>query len=270
MESNKELLLASFSALAAVLYLYTAWKQLLRLEIEASTHSNDVLIPASLAVLVHAGTIGLSHFNSNVSLGFYQVASIIFLAMGSISLVLLTWRAIHTLLIGIFPLAAISLLVATFAPETGRPLIGAPPGLLIHISTSLIGYALFALASLQGVVVAQQSRLLRQHRTKGLVKRLPPLERTEAMMYELAAAGLVMLTVAIALGFIYVDDLLAQHLVHKTILTMIGWIGYGVLVFVHWKGGWRINTSVMLGFSAFACLTIGFFGSKLVLELLLA
>ena len=89
------------------------------------------------------------------------------------------------------------------------------------------------------------------------------------MMFELIGTGIVVLSISIVAGFFYVDDLLAQHLIHKTVLTLIAWWGYIVLVTGQWRHGWRINTAVMLSASAFTLLTIGFFGSKLVLELVL-
>ncbi|MEC7959613.1 MAG: cytochrome c biogenesis protein CcsA, partial [Pseudomonadota bacterium] len=60
-----------------------------------------------------------------------------------------------------------------------------------------------------------------------------------------------------------------QHLIHKTVLTVIAWIVYGILTTGHFRHGWRVNTAVMLCASGFALLTLGFYGSKLVLELVL-
>ena len=88
-------------------------------------------------------------------------------------------------------------------------------------------------------------------------------------MFELILTGTVILSVSIVAGIYYVEDLFAQHLIHKTVLTVIAWIVYGILTTGHFRHGWRVNTAVMLCASGFALLTLGFYGSKLVLELVL-
>ena len=260
--------LAVVATLAAALYLYTAVQQLLRLERREEKLPSAILFPAITALLLHGFVLYDSSAGANF--GFYRVASLTFWLMGVLSLLILAIRPLQTLLLAIFPLAAIAILVATLTPETARPMTDTPRGLLLHISTSIIGYALLGLATLQGLLVLQQSRLLRQHKTRGLIRLLPPLDRTEQVMHELIAMGTLVMAISIAAGFYYVDDLFAQHLIHKTVLTIIFWIVFAVVSIRHIRFGWRVNTAVMLCCSGFALLTLGFYGSKLVLELVLA
>ena len=267
--SDVSQLLALMATGAAALYLYTAVRQLLRLEKREETLSKAVLVPGLIALALHGSVIYAGATSVSASFGFYKVASITFWLMGVLSVLIVIARPLQTLLIAIFPLAAISVLVATLTPETARPMTETPRGLLLHISTSIIAYALFGLAMLQGLLVLQQSRLLRQHKTRGLIRRLPPLDATEQLMFELILTGTVILSVSIVAGIYYVEDLFAQHLIHKTVLTVIAWIVYGILTTGHFRHGWRVNTAVMLCASGFALLTLGFYGSKLVLELVL-
>ena len=181
--------LAVAATLAAALYLYTAVQQLLRLERREENLPRAILIPAVVALLLHGFVIFDSSATVGGNFGFYRVASLTFWLMGVLSLIILAVRPLQTLLMAIFPLAAIAILVATLTPETARPMTDTPRGLLLHISTSIIGYALLGLATLQGLLVLQQSRLLRQHKTRGLIRLLPPLDRTEQVMHELIAMG---------------------------------------------------------------------------------
>jgi ABC-type uncharacterized transport system permease subunit len=269
-DSEISQLLALTATGAAALYLYAAARQLLRLEKREDTLPKAVLIPGLLALALHGLVIYTGTTSVSASFGFYKVASITFWLMGVLSVAIVIARPMQTLLIAIFPLAAISLLVATLTPETARPMTETPRGLLLHISTSIIAYALFGLGMLQGLLVLQQSRLLRQHKTRGLIRRLPPLDATEQLMFELILSGTVILSVSIVAGIYYVQDLFAQHLIHKTVLTVIAWIVYAILTVGHIRHGWRVNTAVMLCGSGFALLTVGFYGSKLVLELVLS
>ena len=78
-----------------------------------------------------------------------------------------------------------------------------------------------------------------------------------------------MLTVAIASGAVFVNDIFAQHLVHKTVLTIIAWLLFSLLLWGHYQLGWRSQTAVRLTLAGFIILMLAFFGSKLVLELVL-
>ena len=107
---------------AAALYLYTAVSQLLRLEKREESLSKAILIPALLALVMHGFVIYAGSSSLSASVGFYKVASITFWLMGLLSVLIVIARPLQTLLIAIFPLAAISLLVATLTPETSRPM----------------------------------------------------------------------------------------------------------------------------------------------------
>jgi len=89
------------------------------------------------------------------------------------------------------------------------------------------------------------------------------------MLFELLWIGVSLLTIAIVSGFVFIDDIFAQSLVHKTVLTMIAWLLFSLLLWGHYQLGWRSQTAVRLTLAGFALLMLAFFGSKLVLELVL-
>lgn len=266
---NPSLSIAALSIVAAVVYLAAAWRQLLRLD-QQSRAGAGIAWLGMIAVIAHLMVAVISVSTGQLNLGFYRIASLIFLVMGIISLLILLRRPLHTVTIIVFPLAALAVMVSTFAPATGRPLSGLEVGLLWHVSSSLAAFALLSLGALQGLWVLAQARLLRQHQTRGVIRWLPPLELSERMFFELLAAGQILLTLAIVAGALFIDNLFAQHLVHKTVLTALGWLIYAVLLAVHWYRGWRMATAVKLGLLAYVLILLGFFGSKLVLELLLS
>ena len=91
----------------------------------------------------------------------------------------------------------------------------------------------------------------------------------ESMLFELLWIGISLLSIAIVSGFVFIDDIFAQSLVHKTILTIIAWVLFSVLLWGHYQLGWRSQTAVRLTLAGFFLLMLAFFGSKLVLELVL-
>lgn len=269
MSATPGLLTAGLSILAAILYLASAWTQILSLESgETGQHRQTALLGIS-AIIAHSVATYLPATAGESSLGFYRVASLMCLSMGVISIATLLVRPLHTLLIVLFPLAAFTILVATFAPDTARPMSDLPRGILSHVSASIISFAVLALAVLQGLLVTLQSRQLRRLKAKGLFRKLPPLEAATLLFFELTATGFLILTLSIATGAIFIEDLFGQHLVHKTVLTLLAWGLYFVLLTQYLRMGWRVQSAIVVNLIAFGLLVMGFFGSKLVLELLI-
>jgi ABC-type uncharacterized transport system permease subunit len=98
---------------------------------------------------------------------------------------------------------------------------------------------------------------------------MPPVQVMEIMLFEMIWLGMVLLVAAIATGFVYVEDLFAQHLVHKTVLSLVALLVYGVLLAGRHLFGWRARTAVRMTLAGFALLVLAFFGSQLVLEYIL-
>ena len=125
------------------------------------------------------------------------------------------------------------------------------------------------LAAVQAAVLALQDHQLKNRHTKGIIQVLPPLQLMEGMLFELLWIGVALLTIAIVSGTIFVEDIFAQSLVHKTVLTIAAWLLFSALLWGHYRLGWRSHTAVRLTLLGFVLLMLAFFGSKLVLELIL-
>jgi ABC-type uncharacterized transport system permease subunit len=82
-------------------------------------------------------------------------------------------------------------------------------------------------------------------------------------------AGFVLLTLALISGFAFLDDMFAQHLVHKTVLSTLAWLIFGGLLIGRFRYGWRGRTAITWTLSGFGVLILAYFGSKAVLELIL-
>ena len=98
---------------------------------------------------------------------------------------------------------------------------------------------------------------------------LPALDETEALLFTLLGSGFLVLSLSLATGFIYLEDLFAQSLVHKTVLSVLAWVIFGALLFARWRWGWRGKRAVFWTLVGFAVLILAYFGSKFVLELVL-
>jgi len=138
-----------------------------------------------------------------------------------------------------------------------------------HIFASVIAFGVLSVAGVYAVFIAVIDHLLRRHSFNKLVQTLPALETLEALLFHLIRIGLAVLTVALATGLVYVDDLFGQHLAHKTILSIFAWLVFALLLWGRWKRGWRGAVAVRMTLAGIALLLLSYFGSKLVLEILL-
>ncbi len=138
-----------------------------------------------------------------------------------------------------------------------------------HIVLSTLAYALLTIAVALAVALRLLDRRLRSRQPLGWLAALPSLEALEAGTFQALTAGFAVLTLALFSGFIFVEDLMAQHLAHKTVLSCLAWVVFAVLLFGRWRFGWRGRTATTWTLSGFALLGLAYFGSKIVLESIL-
>jgi ABC-type uncharacterized transport system permease subunit len=204
-----------------------------------------------------------------LNLGFLNALSLVTLLIVLILLVASVAKPVDKLGIVVFPLAAAVLgLQVSFPDEAPAPKDYAWP-LRIHIVVSIFAYSFLNIAAIQATLLALQDWGLRRRHLSRLNRSLPPLQTMEAMLFQLIGAGLLLLTLSLLSGFLFLDDLFAQHLAHKTVLSMAAWIVFAILMWGRLIHGWRGRTAIRWTLGGFLALMLGYFGSKMVLELIL-
>jgi ABC-type uncharacterized transport system permease subunit len=168
----------------------------------------------------------------------------------------------------LFPIAGLTLLLAAGLPSPERA-TGMTPGIALHALSSAMAFAVLGIAAIQSVLLGFQNHALRHHRLRGLVQSLPPLTTMERILFELIWASIALLTLSILSGFVFIDNMFAQHLVHKTTLSLIAWCILACLLAGHHWLGWRGMRAVRWTLGGYAVLLLAYFGSKFVLEILL-
>src|SRR5690554_7635428 len=106
--------------------------------------------------------------------------SIILISSGAVAVLLLVslFKPVLNAAVGILPLAGLALVLAAGLPSPER-VEGLTPGIAVHALSSLLAFAVLAIAAVQAVLLGLQNRALRQHHIRGLVQALPPLTRSE-------------------------------------------------------------------------------------------
>ena len=142
-------------------------------------------------------------------------------------------------------------------------------GMNVHIITSVIAFGVLSIAGVYALFVTVIDHLLRHHSFNKLVRALPALDILDEMLFHLIRAGFFVLTISLLTGLVFVNDLLGQHLAHKTLLSILAWLVFALLLWGRWKKGWRGQMAVRLTLAGFVLLLLSYFGSKLILEVFL-
>ncbi|MEC8484478.1 MAG: cytochrome c biogenesis protein CcsA, partial [Pseudomonadota bacterium] len=137
----------------------------------------------------------------------------------------------------------------------------------LHILIASVAYSLFTAACGVGILLAIQEYQLKHHRLKQLL-RVPPLQVLERLMFEFIWAAFVLLSITIATGFYFIEDMFAQHLVHKTVFTIASWFVFAGLLGGRLYLGWRGQLAVKLTLSGFVLLMFGYFGTQIAVEII--
>ncbi|HEY7885194.1 MAG TPA: cytochrome c biogenesis protein CcsA [Cellvibrionaceae bacterium] len=224
----------------------------------------------SLAVIFHAlGSYQLISAPGGINLSLFPVLSLIFCTINAIVLASAIKKPVQNLFILLFPLTILAMIASQLA-HSSTSAVALTPGLSSHILLSIVAYSLLSIATLQALLLAFQNHQIRHKRPLRLLQLLPPLQTMENLLFEMLWAGQILLTLSIVSGITFLDDLFAQHVAHKTVFTLIAWCIYAVLLWGrHWLG-WRGYTAIRWTLAGFAMLMLAYFGSKLVLEFILA
>ena len=218
------------------------------------------------AALLYPHVVTLYGLNFNL----FNIISLISLFFLFFYVIFSLYRPIVSLGILAAPTALVGMIVGYIGRAPYRPITDISVGLEAHILLSLAAYCVLLMAALQALFLRLQIRELKhQSIHRFWVNKLPALQSMESLLFDMLLVGFVLLSIALGIGFVYVEDLMAQHLAHKTVFSVLSWLLFGALLLGNWRAGWRGKRAANMTIYAFILLAIGFVGSKFVLEMLL-
>lgn len=245
-----------------------ATQRLVRHVFQPDVQRQAALMLAGVGVAAHA--FAHAHgwwMGGGPNLHFFAALSLVGLGMAAMTLLAPLAQRMDALGVVVYPAATLTLLLyMTYGQSGASPLDWR---IQLHATLALLAYATLAIAAVLAGLLWLQERALRQRKLTGVLRALPPLTQLESLLFRTIGAGFFMLTLALVSGVLFVQDLLAQHLAHKTFLSALAWLVFGLLLLGRWRFGWRGRRAVRLTLLAMALLALSFFGSKFVLEILL-
>ncbi len=176
-----------------------------------------------------------------------------------------------SLLIVIMPLSSLCVALTMYTPlaASSQDTSLGSSILFAHILLSFAAYALLAIAALLALILAYQNSVLKAHHPSTLSRALPPLQAMEGILFETLAIGVALLTLGLGSGFLFLEDMLAQKVAHKTVLSICAWFIFSGLLVGHYCLGWRGRIAIRWTLIGFGFLVVAYFGSKFVIEYIL-
>lgn len=266
-------MLLTYVAMVAAVICYLAAAGLIAKRLtdpDAPLSKTKALSLGLIGTLIHAALLqDAMHTPHGLNFGFTVVSSLATWFVTGLLLLTSFRKPTENLGIVVLPLAAISILLQVVVPTEHLLATHETQGLGVHILFSILAYSLLGLATVQAMLLSIQERHLHNRSPGGFIRALPPMETMESLLFQMIIIGFVLQSMSLASGVVYLDNMFAQHLVHKTVLSVLAWLVFAALLWGHWQHGWRGRTAVRWTLSGFFTLVLAYFGSKYVLEILL-
>jgi ABC-type uncharacterized transport system permease subunit len=255
-----------------ILFLYIiagaalAWSRLAPAGRRASTLAGLALLCAAAGVVWHGIVlVNLISPPGGLVLSIGNTASFIGLQLALIAAIGALEPSLRGFAGGLFLLAGLAAVATGYPPDFA----GHGPStwqMQAHILISLFAYGLLTVGAIVAVFSIIQERRLRAGRISAVNRMFAPLETTERLLFGIASAGFVALLLAVVSGFAFVDNLFARHLVHKTALSLLALLLFGILIGGRQYAGWRGHRAVYLYLWGFGVLCLAYFGTRFILE----
>ena len=238
--------------------------------IQSPTGKNVLITLGSVAITLH-GIILYNHIFTpvGVNLGFFNALSLFSWLIVLLLIITAITKPVENLGIAILPLAGIAVVLELIFPSRDILREAEAVKLETHIVISILAYAVLSIAAVQAILLAIQNKQLHDRRHLGFVRALPPLETMETLLFQMIGVGFFLESLSLITGMLFLKNMFAQHVAHKTILSITAWFVFATLLWGRWRHGWRGKTAIRWTLFGFASLLLAYFGSKMVLELIL-
>ncbi|WP_432463552.1 cytochrome C assembly family protein [Agarivorans sp. QJM3NY_33] len=163
----------------------------------------------------------------------------------------------------------ISIFLAVLIPSDYILHLELKPQVLIHICVALATFTVLMIASLYALQMAYLDWTLKRHKPGAIHPALPSLMRIEKQLFTLIRLGFVLLSISLLSGFIFLNQFFAHGQAHKALFSLLAWIIYASLLWGQHYRGWRGKTVVVMTVSGSILLTLAYFGSRFVKEIII-
>ncbi len=179
----------------------------------------------------------------------------------------------------VLPAAALAaVLPLAFGGSVVSVVGGNPLAFRLHLLVAIFANSLLTIAALHALLMAALDRQLHARTALStpaseskLFRHAPPLLAMERLLFQLIAAGFVLLTATVISGVFFSEQLFGRALrfEHKTVFALAAWLVFGGLLLGRIGFGWRGRVALRWTLVGFVMLVFAYVGSRFVLEVVL-
>ncbi|TCV99293.1 cytochrome C assembly family protein [Biostraticola tofi] len=222
------------------------------------------LLSAAVALISHAVFLYLRIFDvqTGQNLSLLNIGSLITLMICTVMTIVASRNRGWFLLPIVYLLAMIHMVFASVMPGEFITHLEATPGLMVHIGLALFSYAVLFIAALYAFQLAWLDHMLKNKKLT-FTSDMPPLMGIERKMFHITQVGVVLLTLTLITGLVFMQHIFDEENLHKALLSFLAWLVYIVILWGHYIKGWRGRRVVWLSMVGVALLTLAYFGSRI-------
>ena len=222
---------------------------------------------AGLGCLVHAAAIVVTGVELHRAPFTNLFESLVFVAWALMAIYLVMQRKYHIAALGA-SVSLVALCAVAFASALPRGVnADLAPALRshwssIHVTTSLVGYACFALAFGAAIGYILQEHMLKAKQISVLQKHLPSLDAMDQLAYRMVSLGFPMLTLGVITGALWAQSAWNSYWSWdpKETWALITWLVYAAYLHVRIVQGRRGKWANRLLIVGFGCVIVTYFG----------
>lgn len=255
--------------------------------ISSSTADSSKLLaisrgPLSIGVLawcvhcIYAGSLAFNFGDSGLTmnLSVASMSALISAFLVATFLLLACFMTLSRLAVIVFPLTIVSLLFSHFwSLDSAQSIViarGTSTSLKLHILTSILAYTFITMSAIQSLVYRFQESQLKKRAKAKLLAALPPLETMESLVFRLLLIGFVLLSITLISGSLFSQALFGVpvEFTHHTVFALLAWILSARVIYARARAGMSGGQAMPWIIAAFLCIQLGYFGSKIIWEIL--
>jgi ABC-type uncharacterized transport system permease subunit len=261
-----------FALLSVIFYLVASYYFILKInnphkEIIGMSLSSQIVVFSILALFFHFFYLyPLIMVENGINLSFINPLSLAGFIVVFIMLLYSLKQQVFILGIGLLPTNAILMIILMLSTQNSNNIVSINPQSALHIFSSIVSFGIFSLALMQVIFLSLQNYVLHKHQTNKIVRKMPALFTMEHLLINMILAGVLFLSLSLLSGFLYMEDMFAQHVAHKTILSILSWFIFVIILTGHRIYGWRGRVLITLTTTGITILFIAFVGNKFILQ----
>ncbi|MGY5452676.1 cytochrome C assembly family protein [Agarivorans sp. MS3-6] len=254
-----------------IFYLLAAYVCITGLVNKQSGPNKWLWLSAGCAIVLHGVWVAEHLFLAQgQDLSIFNVAGLVSLLIAITVTSLTQHFKLWFILPVVYLFSIITMLLAVMIPSDYIIHLELKPEVLIHISVALAAFTVLMIASLYALQMAYLDWTLKRHKPGAIHPAMPSLMSIEKQLFVLIRVGVILLSVSLLSGFFFLTDFFTGGRGHKAIFSSVAWLIYAGLLWGHHYRGWRGKIVVIMTVIASILLSLAYFGSRFVKEIILS